>query len=355
MNKFLILKEKKKRKKLGFFCALSTMLLQGFEGIYVSLMGIVFLSVTMINPAFSSATLLGKEMFGLLFSLLIFGPSAIKGVVKKIKSKAGIYYILSGLTGTAIGNTFYIIAINLGGPGYGVILTGLYPVFSLLLIRFIIKKHTVAIVWVGAFISILGSILFIILPSIISNEKINTKRVMGMIIGGVAALFWAIEGMFVSKASNCKKNNFTSKEINMTRSISAFFSTLIFAVPLTLIWGNPFNNFKKIFSHWQTLLIIIGFAANVVLLRFVYNMSIEYAGLHNSSIVDSNNFMVTPFLTIFLSFSSFLVHPDGEIIFEPIIWWEWFFVIPIILGVLIILKNNEVPEFEKNMENLAPN
>ncbi|NQZ65651.1 MAG: EamA family transporter [Mycoplasmatales bacterium] len=344
-----------RRKKIGIVSAFLTMTLQGFEGIFVALIGLVFISSISENPSFSGATLLGKEIFGVILTFLIFGPKVYKNVLKKIKSKAGLYYFLSGSIGTTLGNALYILAVNVGGTGYGIILTGLYPIFSLLLIKFVLKKQTNKMVWVGVTISIIGSILFILLPSLISGSGVGPSQIVGMIIGGLAALFWAIEGIFISKASKLKENNFNDKEKIVARTSSSLISTLIFIMPFTYIWGNSFYYFSELLIHWESLLILIAFALNVIILRYVFNISIEYAGLHNSAVIDSNNFLITPLLSIFLAYSTQLVNPDGMPLFEPIIWWSWLLIIPIIIGTSIVLKYNDNKELEKNIENFTTN
>lgn len=352
----------KSQKTLGVFSAIGVAFTQGFEGIFVLLFGLIgALAVSMNEPFFAAGTLAAKEIIGIVIILLLFGFKTVKAVIKKIRSKAGLYFVIASSFGTMLGNFLYIVAISMAGSSYGTILTGLYPVFALLLIKLVLKEKESLLVKLGMLISILGGACFIAVPTIVNSGTIQTKTIVGMIMGALAAFFWAFESLFLKLAVNKEKpgENWSQQEIVTLRSMFTLLTTVIVVMPLSLIWGNPFVVFKDIFVHWESLLIIIGIGINIIILRMMHMYAIKTIGNKLTAIIDTNNFLVSPIFSLFLSGIPFLVYAAspgegisaGDNLFTLLEnWWAWFFVIPIILGAFMSIyfheDNDEIKELD---------
>lgn len=131
-----------KRKILGFGAAGATALLQGFEGILFLLFALVFTKNLFESVGFATGSLFLKELVTLFFMLIIINPSKFWKTIKLLKNKKETrIFLYAGLFGTSLGNLFYIMAIQFGGAGYGVVLTSFYPIFSIFIIKLLMKSR----------------------------------------------------------------------------------------------------------------------------------------------------------------------------------------------------------------------
>ena len=347
------------QKNKGIAYSFGVIALQGMEGFYVTLLGLFFMVGITQNSGFSAAVLGIKELIGLILTVIIFGKKVLKSVFSKIKTKESIFYILSGSLGTAVGNLFYIIAIGLAGSGYGTILTALYPVFSLLLVRIVLKKKEPIIVWVGFFISMAAALAFVGAPAIASGKSVDIKAIIGIILGAMCSLFWAFEGIFIQKGQRAG-GTFKSKEIVFLRSSSSFACTFLVLMPLCALFGlfdstNFGNSFKflgDLFTNWKAFLVCAAIGFNIIILRLCHTKGIEYAGIKIASLIDANNFLFLPLVSIgFAAIPSLTQTGTGDPLFEVIDWWAWFLIIPIMVGVAMVLYFNKDVEVEHNLQH----
>ena len=132
----------KKSKKIGVTAATGVAFFQGFEAILFNVFIFVFATAVLESNAFGAAVMAGKETIGIILAIIIIGPKVFIGLFKKLKSKEGLFYGIAAGIGTTFGNLFYILAIVNAGSSYGVILTALYPIMSLLLMKFIVKRRS---------------------------------------------------------------------------------------------------------------------------------------------------------------------------------------------------------------------
>ena len=327
----------KKQNKKGIAFATGVAFLQGFEGLIFNLFVLGgFGMLILATPEFSAATLAVKETFTLLITMIIIGPKIVKSVINKMRSKQGVYFILAGSIGTAFGNFFYILGIGLAGSGYGVILTAFYPIFSMLLIKFYNKEKEPKLVWVGVAMSVMSGLLFVTIPVIISGDNFNINQILGMLMGLFAAFFWAIEGFFIKKGMDYKcKEEFTTAEIILSRSLSSFVATMILIMPVTMLFGNSFNYFGKILSDWRTILVALLMVTNLIILRFIHIHAISLIGPKLTAIIDSNNFLVP---AIFIEFLQFIPGIVGDSYEKGLVeWWAFLLMIPIAVGVFMVI------------------
>lgn len=339
-----------KKKNKGATAAGFVAFLQGAEGILFSLFGFVFM-YTAMTPSFSAADLGAKEIVCLSITLILFYRH-IKKAWQLAKTRKGRWYLLSGVM-TATGNLFYIIAVASAGSSYGVVLTAMYPVFSMILMRIIFRDKQRLMAWVGVAVAVIGGLLFLILPSIIHGGDFGTKQIIGMLLGGIGAFLWAIEGMLIKKGNDIKELKVDSRDVVLLRTASSTIVTWVMIMPLFAIPGsvlqgesNPHNSyywFAQIFSHWESVLIVLVTASSVAALRMIHLYAIKTIGPKLTAIIDTNNFWIPAFFNIFLTYlGSTFINSDVQI-FEPIIWWAWFLMIPIATGSLMVVA------FEKEM------
>ena len=339
---FLLLYNKNMTKhKKGITASFVVLLLQGWEGIILRLFGLIAIFAASFEEFhFISASLLAKEAFTLVLSIIIFGNKKLLSIVKNGWSKTGAIYAFGFIIGSGFGNIFYMLAIMKAGPGYGPILTSLYPIFSYILLKIFFKEKTKKIIWCGIAITLMGGALFTLLPSLIeSHNKFELKHVIGIIFGALTALCWSIEGLVIGKQS---KNGWSNRDLVVWKSIVVFIFIAVAVMPFAMLFGDSFSEFGKIMSNWKSLLIIGFLAVNLVVMRLLYTYSINNAGVKTTAIIDSNNYLVSPVISIILFYSINPIINDGANIplYDPIIWWSWFLIIPIIIGVFIVIYYN---------------
>lgn len=328
-----------KRKVRGSTAAGFVALLQGMEGILFTLLGLFFIKEVATSPEFAAAELAIKEIFCLSISLIVFAKYA-KEAVLSLKTRKGKFFFASGAM-TGIGNLFYILAIAQAGSSYGVILTALYPVFSMILMRFIFKEKQTNMVWFGVAIAVLGGLLFISLPAIIDPSGFGMKTIIGMVLGGLGAFMWALEGILIKKGTDIKEKHVSAQAMVTTRTSASALITLAVLLPIMAspAFRSSHNNAYHWFGHiFQNLgiLIVLAISIAIVTLRVIHLYAITTIGPKLTAIIDTNNFLVPAFFNIFLAYTG-ATYLSGETMFDPIIWWGWLLIIPIFAGVFMVL------------------
>lgn len=329
-------------------------LLQGGEGILFTLLGLVAVFASKDireSTEFSVAVLSMKEILGVLISGLVFFRMVIPAI-KKLRTAKGRWYAVSGIL-TGVGNLFYILGIAFAGPSYGVILTALYPIFSMILMKMFFKDKQGIMPWVGVVIAMSGAVLFTVLPATINDhESVNIKGIIGMLFGMLSAFLWAIEGVFIKKANDIKsKETFQTREMVLIRTTSSALTTLVILMPLSLlihtnnVHHNAYDLFATLWEHWDAAIIVTIIAFNIVALRMIHLYAIRVIGPKMTAIIDTNNFLVGPFFSIFLSMAGGTLGA----LFTPLVWWVWLLIIPILVGVFMVIYFEKTPSTEETI------
>lgn len=332
----------KTKKIKGVSAAGTVALLQGMEGILFTVLGLFFVFDAVSSPEFSAAELALKETLCFVISILVFRKKAI-GAFRALKHKKGLYMFASG-TMTALGNLFYILGIAFAGASYGVILTALYPVFSMLLMRFLFKDKQSWKVWSGAAVAVAGGLLFVSLPAIFDKGEFNTHVILGMMFGLIAAFMWALEGMLIKKSIDRGGKNLHVHEQVLLRTFSTSLVTVAILMPFMALpcfhdsHHSSFYWFDKLITDYRTFLIVFATASAIIVLRYVHLYAIKAIGPKLTAIIDTNNFLVPAFFSLFLQFTNahYYGSPD-KILFDPIIWWSWFLLVPIFIGSFMVI------------------
>lgn len=325
---------------------MAVMLLQGWEGAIIMTFALVASLVGILNsPAFASASIFTKEIFTFVISLLLFGRKYLRKVLRKGLTKVGFKYSIAFIIGSSIGNIFYTLALFLGGPGYGTVLTAMYPIFTAILVRIFFKEKSTPIAIIGIIITVLSGAVFVSLPALINHSNnhssFDSTKIIGISLGAVAALCWSLEGVILSHI-NRNHPSWNDRELAIWKSMVSFVFILIVLLPITMSFGNSFEYVGDILSSWKSILISLALGINLVILRVLYTKSISLAGVRITSIIDTNNFIVTPIISTIIYYTSKITKLDGSgYIYEPTEWWAWLLIVPLLFGILLVILFNK--------------
>ena len=333
----------KSKKTKGVIASSFVMFLQGWEGVILMTFALLATFAGIISsPAFAAASLFAKEVFTLTLSILIFGNKNLLQIIKKGFTKIGMQYSLGFIIGSSLGGLFYILAIAMAGTGYGQMLTSMYPVFTILIVKTLFKDQKITpIVWLGIVLTIIGGALFISLPPLLEGSNFGYKQIIGILFGAITALCWSVEGIIINKIQR-QNSAWKDSELIIWKTISTFLFISIIIMPITSFWNNPYKITGDMFSNWKALLITISLSVNLIFMRILYTYSINNAGVQLTSIIDTNNFLVGPLISAIIFSISKYEYNDGNhrLIYESIAWWSWLMVIPILIGVLLVVYNS---------------
>lgn len=273
----------------------------------------------------------------------------LQDAFKRLFRKEGKFLIMYGLF-TSTGDFFYVLSFTFAGSSFGPVLTTLYPIFSLILLRLIFKERQNAKVWAGVALSIVSGLLFMLLPSVLLGAEFNVFKFVGMLCGMIAASLWAMEGMLIKKAFDKSTSKpLANPEILILRSFSSLIVSTVILFPIGFIpfhgiMHNPFSMVEKIITDWRAIMIIISIAISVLLLRLFHANAIKKIGPKLTAIIDTNNFIVPAFLALFISLGDPRNAADNTVLFETFTWWLWLLVIPLAVGVYMVLYFEKADE-----------
>ncbi len=336
-------------KKIGMLSAGGVVLSQGFEAVLLPLLFYASFMFVMSNDngiAYSAGIMSLKELISLIMIIVYLGPKIIIKAWKLMIKKKNIYFILSGIFGTAMGNLFFIVGIVLAGPSYGVILTAFYPIFAIVLNKMVYKEKDNWISKLGMLISILSGALFVALPVIIGGGTIEGKTIAGMCCGLLAGFFWAMEGLLLRIAMD-KNPKVTQKEVIAIRTITVVITTWVIFVPISMainygVTGTMFNTYSELIGKlfykdqaWIVWLVLFAAGFNVLLLRIMHTTAIELIGQKLTAIIDTNNFIVPSVFALILQFLP--GHPGQEFTDSLLAWYLWFLLLPLSIGLILVL------------------
>ena len=342
-----MLSSKENKVKGSIFASLTAL----FQGLEASLIPLILIVPTFIliknnySVEFTASILSIKELFTFIISFVVMGYSTFLSSLKKMKKRNNRNFMYSAIFGTTMGNIFFSLAVVLTSSTYGIILTSLYPLFSIILSYIILKEKDINNFFIfGAILTISSGILFVLLPILFANnnQTWDTKKIVGVICGMLSAFMWAIEGIFIKIGFN-NKTNLNQKEIIFTRTFFSTITTFILFLPLSIIMDGKINNvytkiFPLFFMDWKVMLILFGISINLIILRITHTTSLKFLTPRIVSIIDSNNILIPPIIAIIFSQISGLEYYKDE----QIIWWAFFLILPILLGVFLTIYSKRV-------------
>ncbi len=343
------LKTNNVKKRTGMLAAGGVVLSQGFEAVLLPLLFYATFMFGLSNNngiAYSAGIMSIKELLSLIMIGIYLGPKIILKAIKLMSQKKNIYFILSGILGTALGNLFFIVGIVLSGPSYGVILTAFYPIFAIMLNKIAYKEKDNWISKIGMIISILSGACFVALPVLIGGGSITDKTLAGMCCGLLAGFFWAMEGLLLRIAMD-RNPTVNQKEVIAIRTMTVVITTWIIFVPISIainygVTGNYFNTYTQLIGKlfyekeaWIVWLILMAAGFNILILRIMHTSAIELIGQKLTAIIDTNNFIVP---SIFALVLQFLPGEPGIAFTNSLLaWYLWFLLFPLSTGLILVL------------------
>jgi|UniRef100_UPI0040271A52 drug/metabolite transporter (DMT)-like permease len=118
-----------------------------------------------------------------------------KGRLRELKtalcSRDGLFCVLGALLGGPLAMTFYVLAIQQGGPALTATVTACYPLLGSALAVLILKEKMPFKGWLGLCVCILGIAYIGYAP----DESLQNHVIVGIIFAGVAAIGWALEAV----------------------------------------------------------------------------------------------------------------------------------------------------------------
>lgn len=340
------------KKTKGLIAAGAVSGFQSFESILLVLFGVVMSVAVTKEVYFAGATMLLKETFSFGLMLLTSSPFLMKNIIKKIRTRQGLYFVIAAVLGTSLGNICFLLAVFNAGSGYGVILTALYPAITITLLNWVLKEKENWKVWFGVLFTMVSSGLFILLPAVIEGKSIDGKVILGMCLGGATALFWSIEGLFINIGIK-GPNEWTNKEVMATRSFFTALMSIAVIAPLTSAFGgNAFKMAGEILSGYKSALLVTATAINIFLLRITSIYAIRAVGAKVTSVIDTFNFIIP---AVFTAIFSTIPGVVGERFADnTIVWWAFLLVIPILIGVFISVYFQKPEDKKKEALHLEP-
>ena len=358
-------KEKQGKSRVkGMLCSGYVALSQGWEGMLFSLLGLVVLQEVTEKESFTTAVLGVKELMGAVLAAIIMGKGLF-AAIKKVGTKKGLLYFLSGMW-TSIGNLCYLLGVALAGSTYGVILASLYPAFSLILMKVFFRSKQTVLAWVGVLIMLTAAIMMTILPDLAKGKlnEIDMTKVAGMLISGLAALFWGFEGIFIQKGSEAKGPEFSDKEAMFVRTAASAATAIVLIMPMMSFFNHSawdqYKEFGHIWSDYKLFLLVSAASLNVVILRIAHVIAVDNVGPGMTAIISNNSFIVPAFFGLFLAIPTFTFKgstaADPQYLFPPIDWISWVLMIPIVIGLFMVIyfekprkKKHEKTMYGKNV------
>jgi DME family drug/metabolite transporter len=133
----------------------------------------------------------------LLASLIVVGKL---GVLTSLPVYAVVLACVSGIIGLGVGDTLYLMSLNLVGVARAVPITCTYPLFSLLWAIFLVKEPVTLSVVLGAVVIVLGIWLLGLEEKTIATELEKKVLAKGVVFALATAVVWSISIAMIDMA-----------------------------------------------------------------------------------------------------------------------------------------------------------
>lgn len=343
----------KKIFKNGSFSSLYAAVSQGLHNGLLSLIylcGVVVIATTKNQTLTAVVISAFVECFMFLFAIAFY--TFKKFIDKKdkfpfmkfLRTKEGMWVLVSGLAGGALGSTSISLGISYGGSAYGSVLSSLFPIISML-IMFLIVKDKLNLYGLFGLLIVISSALCIALINTSTSDNFKNLFI-GLMFGLLGGLFWAIEASIVSIVFMKSKLVVKDETLILVRDMASSLSLLTLIIPLTSILSNDHNIYTgyktmfKITQEWNVLgmLVLIGFNLNISWLA--YFNAIKHIGATKATSINITYVIWGPLFSIALSNINSNIETD-------ISWSYWVFSITMIIGVVIMLYEAKIKSFIK--------
>jgi drug/metabolite transporter (DMT)-like permease len=278
-----IQKEKKSRIKWGYLWGIIGAIMWG--GMYIPSV-VVWKLPDYSNPIFPGgvgniflaliAICFGSSLMKVLVTLFYWdlGEGKLSDVPKALTHwKISKVLLLSSILAGPLGVAGYNLAVGLSGGSFAAAASLLAGVFSGLACNIFLKEKLSRNAIIGMLVIVLGGV-FIFNPYALIDELATNKGSLAYIgyLGGlISAIFWGVEGAFVSKVTD-----FYDYSMSMTcRAIFEFLGWIFIMIPIvSLFYG--LDSVLAVMAHvyihpafwiWEVFYVFTGFSSYVGMYR----------------------------------------------------------------------------------------
>lgn len=190
----------------------------------------------------------------------------VKNLLADIRLKEGKILILAAIIGGPLAGTAYVIALQISGSIVIPIAT-LTPATGAVLGRIILNQKLNARKIIGVIICAFAGIL--IGMSNINGSSSGNNVILGLVLAFIAALGWGLEGVVAGYSTT-----FIDYEIGITirQTISSIFNFLILLPILSIINGNLFMTINMVISALTDFSSIIFFILSGFFALFAFSL-----------------------------------------------------------------------------------
>ena len=336
--------------KNGSFTSVYAGSTQGLHGVLISLISLfgglaTYRATSSIAYSVVIATMIELIMF--VFSLIgVFinislREKGILNIFKSVFKKFSWVTIVAGIFGGSFGTLALTLGINYAGESYGIVLSVIFPVVSAIIAHFIFKER---INWKGAIalIGILTSAILIVLLEAGSGSYRNLF--LGIALGAVGGVFWALEAVIVSYFFRNNKHKTTDIEALMSRQFGSSLFLLVIIVPSVSLFSSNksigFDIMGEIFRNWDALLFTLFCALNLFLSWLAYFNAIKMLGTTNAASINITYSIWAPIWAM-------IVYPATSHSWSVPSWSYFVFSVTLIISIFLLLKSIKPTNKEK--------
>jgi drug/metabolite transporter (DMT)-like permease len=291
------------------------------------------------------------EIFAVFVCGITINPRKLKSKFNTVRRSDLIKLFIGVLLGTALANLSYKLAIVYAGPGYGSILTNLYPVISIIGTIIIFKYRYVKSTYFWLATCVVVSTLFVAIPLIVEGSNFSwSKNGIGILFSFFAAFFWAVEGIVFRAILKNKNFEIDQQVFIFLRSLLSLSINLILFLPLSgLLTSAPFNPypvFAKISS--RPIVWIMGsiFGLLLFFVRKLHTFAIKTIGAGKTSVVDSTISLFSAIFSYIIYFATISIENVSKYYIDELVpWYVFLLIIPMIFALyMTITKSNIIPD-----------
>lgn len=208
----------------GIFTGLLSGIFWSFDSIAISYMSISALLVAGLHDGLSSL-------------ILIIGAFVKKNVNVNFKSKSTKIIVFASFMGSVVGMSSYVACIAYSGAGVAAVVSCFYPIFTVILSKFILRQNLSNLGKIGLVLAILGMLIVSL-----SGSKFENFNTIGLLFGLLCAVGWGSECVIINLALKEDVNPYSALLIRQCSS----FLIYLFVICLFFSLGEISNKISEV-------------------------------------------------------------------------------------------------------------
>lgn len=339
---------------------------------------IIFLDSTPLN-SFILATMQEFVSWILITVVTVQPWKFLRQMVKNGKTIIGAIIIVAGIFGGPIAQTLYILSIQMAAQMSTVatVLVNVAPIFAALLSRLLLDERLSFVAWSGLFLTCLAVIGLVIWQIIMEGTIVEEspdpdnlspimKAAWAVILSILTAVLYAVESTILHFAMSKSTKKISEKDALVLKSFSSSLIMLIIVLPIAswLSGGHGYEGWVQfqVFSkyRWLAFLFIMISSFAVAIGRILYFRSIKILNASYGMSGQLAMLLWTPLLSIMIFgiykltdfnfgiIQSNELHNQIENLYYAAQQWVYYlFLIPILLGLILLLFNERFMRHKK--------